>query len=78
MAFIFPYPEGSDTTPVLVPYIASFKYDGDVPDAFTRFAKQQGFTCEAHPELDITRALSELSSLMQSWLFFGLIEEATD
>jgi hypothetical protein len=78
MAFIFPYPENSDSPPILVPYIASSTYDLDVPDAFTQFAKQQGFTSPAHPELDITRDPLELSSLMQSWLYSGLIGEVTD
>lgn len=70
MLFCLPYPEdaGDVVLPTEVPYVAQFEYDIALPGIFERFAHENGFG-------DYDRPAEELASLMQSWLFFGLISE---
>ncbi|KAL9030748.1 MAG: hypothetical protein Q9196_001152 [Gyalolechia fulgens] len=69
--FCFPYPPDSEgvVPPIEVPYVAKYSYDVSLPNLFENFARECQFDNydEKHP--------NELASLMQSWLFFGLISE---
>jgi hypothetical protein len=68
--YCLPYPQDSDgiVAPVEVPYVAKFDYDISIPGNFKNFPKQCGFESWDRPPED-------LASLMQSWLYFGLISE---
>ena len=69
--FCIPYPPDSDGVipPIEVPYVAQYTYDVSIPNLFANFAHECRFDSynERHPD--------ELASLMQSWLFFGLLAE---
>lgn len=76
MAFVFPYPEDSDAPPIVVPYYSSPKYDHTAPNSFANFAQRNGFTLSmSSSDLDVTRDPADFAALMQSWLYFGLIDE---
>ena len=69
--FCLPYPPDSVgiIPPIEVPYVAKYNYDFSLPNLFENFARECRFDSynDRHPD--------ELASLMQSWLFFGLISE---
>lgn len=69
--FCLPYPPDSEgiIPPIEVPYVAKYNYDISLPNLFENFARECGFDSynDRHPD--------ELASLMQSWLFFGLISD---
>ncbi|KAL8937997.1 MAG: hypothetical protein Q9211_003412 [Gyalolechia sp. 1 TL-2023] len=69
--FCFPYPPDSEgvVPPIEVPYVAKYSYDVSLPNLFENFARECQF--DNYDEKDP----NELASLMQSWLFFGLISE---
>lgn len=68
--FCLPYPKDSlgVIAPIEVPYVAKFEYDISIPGNFANFARACHFDSYDRPAED-------LASLMQSWLFFGLISE---
>ena len=68
--FCLPYPKDSEgvIAPIEIPYVANFEYDISTPGIFANFARERGFH-------SYNRPTDELASLMQSWLFFGLISE---
>ena len=65
-----PKPPGSYIAPIEVPLLAKLKYDFD---GFDSFPYRHGFIKDG--KLDRFRSLDELTALMQSWLYFGLISE---
>jgi hypothetical protein len=76
MGFVYPYPEDSDVDPIVVPYYPSPQYDHTAPEAFPKFPQRNGFTAsQDSSKLDTNRSPDQLAALMQSWLYFGLIDE---
>lgn len=65
-----PQPAQCSAPPLQVPHIAETTYDFS---GFETFPQRQGFVRDGH--LDATRPSIELASLMQSWLYFGLLSE---
>jgi Heterokaryon incompatibility protein (HET) len=62
---------------VKVPFVANLDYDGPGP-SFSGFAGRKGFSAKdgVASSLDIqNRSVQEIASLLQSWLFFGLLDE---
>jgi hypothetical protein len=74
MSVIYPYPDNSELAPLFAPYIARYSFDHTVPDGFENFARRYGFM-PTPDRLDTSRSLDDLAALMQSWLFFGLIDQ---
>jgi hypothetical protein len=68
--FCLPYPQSSEGViePIEIPYVANFDYDISIPGNFYNFVRKCRFN-------SYDRNPDELASLMQSWLFFGLISE---
>lgn len=76
MEFLFPYPKGSDTPPITVPFFESPTYDHTAPEAFRRFPSRNGYTTLGHStNLNDDQNSQNLAALMQSWLNFGLLDE---
>ena len=72
----------SDVNHLAVPYEPEFHYDGPRPNhSFENFPARVGFS-SVNPDgsdLDLNnRAGREVASLVQSWLFFGLLAEFLD
>jgi hypothetical protein len=74
MSNIYPYPDDSSLPPISAPYIAKYSFDLTVPNGFQNFALRYGFM-PTLGILDRPRSPEDLAALMQSWLFFGLIDE---
>ncbi|KAH8805251.1 hypothetical protein F5884DRAFT_885368 [Xylogone sp. PMI_703] len=56
-----------------VPLVALIPYDFDTKD-FSRFPERHGFL-DKDGNLDLNRSVTEVASLLQSWLYFGLLAE---
>ncbi|KAE9373224.1 hypothetical protein N431DRAFT_482315 [Stipitochalara longipes BDJ] len=57
--------------PIEVPYVATFTYDFE---GFEGFPDRLGFVKDGQLDLE-TRSIDEFASLLQSWLYFGVICE---
>jgi hypothetical protein len=67
-------PSEERMSPIEVPYVATFTYDfGD----FEGFPNRLGFVKDGQLDLE-TRSIDDCASLLQSWLYFGVICEFTE
>jgi hypothetical protein len=85
MRYCFPYPQNSDVVPLRAPYVATTQYTLGGPSTFVNFfINARAHSAELHPAANSTTGLrgtqarprSNLASMIQSWLFFGLASEA--
>ena len=65
-----PRPPDAEIEALPVPYLASIEYDFG---GFESFPQRHGFMQDG--SLDTARTAAELASLLQAWLYFGLIAE---
>ncbi|KAL9080502.1 MAG: hypothetical protein Q9157_000736 [Trypethelium eluteriae] len=74
MSFVLPYPIGSDKEPIIVPYLVKEPYDYTNAYGYRNFPAKCGISV-VNGHFDPTIPHDDLAALMQSWLYFGLIDE---
>ena len=74
MEHVLPYPSDSDIRPLTVPHIAYPRYDRTVLGSFRQFPARCGFRAP-NGALNVDRSHEDLAEFLQSWLYFGTLEE---